>query len=130
MCLLDQLISWDSESVICLSHSHQSADNPLRDGDRLAGIHAIEYAAQAMAVHGGLLARETGEAIRPGFLASLRNVQVQVERLDLIESPLTISARQLFADAGNMLYQFEIHAQESLIAKGQAAVIAQAGGSR
>ncbi len=126
MCLLDEVLAWDRESVVCLSRSHRREDHPLRDGEQLAAIHAIEYGAQAMAVHGGLMARETGESIRPGFLVSLRNVELQVERLDLIEPPLTVSARQLLADGGNLLYQFEIHAHQSLIARGQAAVMAQA----
>jgi predicted hotdog family 3-hydroxylacyl-ACP dehydratase len=123
MCLLDEVISWDQDSVVCLSRSHTRSDNPLRDGDRLAGIHAIEYGAQAMAVHGGIIARETGNPIQPGFLVSLRNVELQVERLDLIGSALTVSARQLFADSGNLLYLFEITADGLPIAKGKAAVM-------
>ncbi len=129
MCLLDEVLSWDRESVVCLSHSHRREDNPLRDNGQLAGIHAVEYGAQAMAVHGGLLARETGEPIRPGFLVSLRNVVLQVERLDLIESPLTVTARQLMADGGNLLYHFAVHAQGSPIAKGKLAVMVQPEGS-
>ncbi|MEN8168022.1 MAG: phosphotransferase [Pseudomonadota bacterium] len=125
MCLLDQLLSWDHESLVCLSHSHRRGDNPLRDNGQLAGIHAVEYGAQAMAVHGGLMSQERGEPIRPGFLVSLRNVELWVERLDLIESPLTVSARQLLADSGNLLYRFAVHADGSSIAKGQLAVMVQ-----
>lgn len=124
MCLLDEVLSWDPESVVCQSRSHQRPDNPLRDGDQLAAIHAIEYGAQAMAVHGGLLARQKSEPINPGYLVSVRNVKLQVARLDRIASPLTVSARQLMADGGNLLYRFEITADEAPIASGKAAVIA------
>ena len=57
MCLLDTVESWDAETIHCRSLSHLRADNPLREKGRLAALHLAEYGAQAMAVHGGLLAR-------------------------------------------------------------------------
>jgi predicted hotdog family 3-hydroxylacyl-ACP dehydratase len=125
MCLLDEVLSWDSESVVCRTRSHRRMDNPLRHGDALAAIHAIEYGAQAMAVHGGLLAKSGGGPLRGGYLVSVRNVDLSVQRLDLIEAPLSVRADRLLADAGNLLYRFEITADTQLIAKGKAAVMAR-----
>lgn len=124
MCLLDEVLAWDGETILCLTHSHRNRENPLREADQLHSIHAVEYGAQAMAVHGGLLARESVSEIRAGLLVSLRNVKLRVDRLDLIESPLLVSASQLLAEAGNLLYRFELHDKDLLIASGQAAVMA------
>ncbi|MDJ0805481.1 MAG: hypothetical protein QNJ78_01475 [Gammaproteobacteria bacterium] len=125
MCLLDEVLNWDQDSVVCLSRSHRRGDNPLRELAGLDGMHAIEYGAQAMAVHGGLLAKASGSPIQAGYLVSVSNVKLRVDRLDLIESPLIVSARQLMADGGNLLYQFEVSAESTSVATGRAAVIAR-----
>ncbi|MGH8502676.1 MAG: hypothetical protein ACREVE_09435, partial [Gammaproteobacteria bacterium] len=62
MCLLDAVLEWDDESIHCTSETHRAADNPLRREGRLSALHAFEYGAQAVAVHGGLRARAAGMA--------------------------------------------------------------------
>ena len=54
MCLLDGVLQWDTSTIQCVSRSHRDAHNPLRIDGRLPTLCGIEYAAQAMAVHGGL----------------------------------------------------------------------------
>ena len=56
MCLLDCVETWDEERIHCRASSHRAMDNPLRVCERLGTACGIEYAAQAMAVHGALLA--------------------------------------------------------------------------
>src|SRR2546430_15076222 len=56
MCLLDEVLSWDAARIRCRSATHRSPDNPLRLHGRLGAACGIEYAAQAMAVHGALVA--------------------------------------------------------------------------
>ena len=56
MCLLDAVLHWDSQHLVCCATSHRHAGNPLRQFDRLGAACGIEYAAQAMAVHGVLVA--------------------------------------------------------------------------
>ncbi|HYN38384.1 MAG TPA: hypothetical protein VES39_03940, partial [Rhodospirillales bacterium] len=43
MCLLDGVLAWDDLSITCIAHTHRVADNPLRQGGRLAGLNAVEY---------------------------------------------------------------------------------------
>ena len=74
MCLLDEIVAWDENAIHARSRSHQRTDNPLRSDDCLRAVHLCEYGAQAMAVHGGLLARAAGGSAAPGFLVSLRAV--------------------------------------------------------
>ena len=98
MCLLDGVLAWDRTSITCAASSHRAPDNPLAAGCRLDAVCGVEYAAQAMAVHGGLV----GNGRRPaaGYLASLRDVTCSVDRLDLLEGDLLVTAELLIEDAG------------------------------
>jgi predicted hotdog family 3-hydroxylacyl-ACP dehydratase len=125
MCLLDEVLSWDDDTICCKTMSHQSLENPLRCGDHLSSLHAIEYGAQAMAVHGGLKAREEGRRLESGFLVGLRNLKLDIDYLDTIQYPLMVTATKLYADAGNLIYQFAIEAELTPIADGQVSVMAR-----
>lgn len=61
MCLLERLVSWDAQAIHCTTTTHRREDNPLRTASGLLSPNAIEYAAQAMALHGGLIAEEGSE---------------------------------------------------------------------
>lgn len=124
MCLLDEVTAWDDTSVVCRALSHRNEHHPLREKGRLAAVHAAEYGAQAMAVHGGLLASRDGEKVRPGYLVSLRNLKLHVTRLDNLETALTVSATQLMADSSNLMYAFQVQADETPVAEGKATVMA------
>ena len=54
MCLLDEVIEWNAQRIRCRTATHRAPDNPLRSHDRLGIACGIEYAAQAMALHGAL----------------------------------------------------------------------------
>ncbi len=126
MCLLDTLQSWSASTIRCTATSHRDTANPLRCGDALAAPNAIEYAAQAMALHGTLCAAP-GAAPRPGFLASVRGVRLLVPRLDDVAGALVISAQRLAGDSGQALYAFALHDErETLLVEGRATVILNA----
>src|SRR6202040_2886495 len=82
MCLLDSVLKWDDQSIVCTTETHRDPTNPLRRDGRLSALHAFEYGAQAVAVHGGLRARSAGVTAPPGYLAALRDARLQVTRLD------------------------------------------------
>jgi predicted hotdog family 3-hydroxylacyl-ACP dehydratase len=54
MCLLERVVGCDQTSIRCETRSHQNDNNPLRYKGRLSSVCGIEYAAQAMALHGAL----------------------------------------------------------------------------
>lgn len=118
MCLLDRMLSWDAESIRCLAGSHRDADNPLRSHGRLHAVCGVEYAAQAMALHGSLT---TGHDAPPamGYLASVRDLRLDVEDLAGVADDLEIRARRLGGDAGGFVYEFEIHAGARLLLSGR-----------
>ncbi len=125
MCLLDSVDDWDAERIHCRTTRHRSADNPLRSRGRLAAVCAIELAAQAMALHGALLAGNRA-APRRGYLASVRGVDLQVQRLDDLEADLDVSAERLIGDGNQVIYGFSVEAEGHLLATGRAAVVLDA----
>jgi predicted hotdog family 3-hydroxylacyl-ACP dehydratase len=121
MCLLDEVIDWDAQQIRCRSSSHRAADNPLRSHGRLGIACGIEYSAQAMAAHGAL----AGAGRRPefGFLASLRDVRLNVVRLDDIETDLICEARLIAGDDRTALYEFMLGSGVRRLLSGRATVV-------
>lgn len=124
MCLLDEVLAWDEASIHMVTRSHRRIDNPLRSDGRLRALHLCEYGAQAMAVHGGLLARAAGGVAAPGYLVSLRGVELGVERIDDLEQVLDVHAERLLGGDGSWQYAFRVEHVGNLLASGRAAVIA------
>ncbi len=125
MCLLDSVVDWSENAISCRAISHTDPANPLRAANRLGAATGIEYAAQAMAIHGALLAGQD-DAPRQGYLTSVRSVTLHVDRLDDLSGPLDVQAERLSGDASNILYQFSVgHAGRCLI-EGRAAVVLDA----
>ncbi|ANX05494.1 hypothetical protein PG2T_05015 [Immundisolibacter cernigliae] len=124
MCLLEAVLAWDEQTIRCTTDSHRDPRNPLRSDERLSALHLCEYGAQAMAVHGGLLARlEHGGTAAPGMLAALREVEFAVERIDDIEGPLTVVAHKKIVGPTGWLYEFEVAAGARWLARGRVSVI-------
>jgi predicted hotdog family 3-hydroxylacyl-ACP dehydratase len=126
MCLLAAVVDCSSDSISCRAVSHADPANPLRAEGRLGAASGIEYAAQAMALHGALLA---GVAERPqqGYLTSVRGVRLHVARLDDLPGELEVKAERLSGDADHILYRFSVvHAGDCLV-EGRAAVILAVG---
>jgi len=123
MCLVDEVLQWDDRSIACASNTHRDPANPLRREGRLSAVHAFEYGAQAAAVHGGLLARATGAIAPPGYLAALRDGRLHVTRLDFIHLPLRISARRLYGESANTVYEFILTAATVLVAEGRVTIV-------
>jgi len=128
MCLLDRLESWDAESISCLASSHRAADNPLRVAGRLHAVCGVEYAAQAMALHGSLLATQDAPPAM-GYLASVRDLKLDIEELGQVTDDLRITARRLSGDASGFIYEFEIRGGERRLLAGRVAAKLVAAGA-
>jgi predicted hotdog family 3-hydroxylacyl-ACP dehydratase len=126
MCLLDTVEEWTAERIRCTSLTHCDPNNPLRKNDALAALHLVEYAAQAMAVHGALLA---ANGPQPGMLGVLRDVRLYVERIDDLRSPLLVTATRRLARADGLIYDFnaEVHGSPNrLLSEGRISVVLHA----
>ncbi len=128
MCLLDHIVSWNEERVICRSASHRRADHPLRRDGFLPAIHLLEYAAQATAVHAGLVAGAGAPPAPAKVLAGAREFELHLTRLDDIRADLRIDAERLVAMGDSALYRFHVSADGRELATGRLSVSARAGG--
>lgn len=126
MCLLDKVEAWDPQRIQCRASSHRAADNPLRAGGRLGATCGIEYAAQAIAVHGALLAPPDSASPRVGYLVSVRGTQLHVARLDDVAADLRVEATCTTRSDNNILYQFCVSAAGQPLLEGRAAVVLNA----
>jgi predicted hotdog family 3-hydroxylacyl-ACP dehydratase len=122
MCLLDEVRSWDSSHIECATRTHRAADHPLRAHGRLGASCALEYAAQAMAVHGALLDAGADGADSFGMLTSARGVELYVARLDDLEGELLVRAEALQTGADSALYGFSVRHGQRLLAQGRASL--------
>jgi predicted hotdog family 3-hydroxylacyl-ACP dehydratase len=135
MCLLDEVIAWSAARVSCRSSTHREADNPLRAHGRLGIACGIEYAAQAMAVHGALVAASSAAdhgapltgTPAAGFLAAVRDVRFHSLRLDDVQGDLICDAARMAGDATTALYEFELRSEAALLLRGRATVVFDAG---
>jgi len=135
MCLLDEVLSWDATRIRCRSATHRAADNPLRAHGRLGAACGIEYAAQAMAVHGALIAASAplsstvsshvrgsiGTSV--GYLASVRHVALNVSRLDDLAEELIAAAERVTGDGRTVLYEFSVAAGVRVLLSGRASIV-------
>jgi predicted hotdog family 3-hydroxylacyl-ACP dehydratase len=126
MCLLDEVVQWDDQSIVCGSNTHRDPANPLRRQGRLSAVHAFEYGAQAAAIHGGLRARAARTIAPPGYLAALRDGRLHITRLDYIQLPLRISATRLYGEGANTVYEFTVSAATVLVAEGRVTIVERA----
>lgn len=125
MCLLDGVLECDAQRIRCISSSHRDIANPMRSGDVLPALCGIEYAAQAMAVHGAWDAKFDKKP-RAGYLAALRDVACNAMRLDNLSDDLIIDAEKMMGDEARVIYQFIIHAGNTRIMSGRATVVLDA----
>ena len=125
MCLLDAVVDWSETTIFCRAISHTNPANPLRAAGRLGAANGIEYAAQAMAIHGALLAQASDQP-RQGYLTSVRSVQLHVARLDDLTGELNVQAERLSGDSNNILYQFSLSHAGRCLLEGRAAVVLDA----
>jgi predicted hotdog family 3-hydroxylacyl-ACP dehydratase len=123
MCLWDEVVAWDAQRIALRASNHRDPAHPLRSEGRLRAVHLCEYGAQAMAVHGGLLARADGGVAPPGMLVALRDVVLHVARIDALPGALEGEAEALAISETGQQYAFRVSHAGVLLAEGRAAVV-------
>lgn len=123
MCLLEEVVAWDSQHATVTTRSHASRSNPLRSQARLSALCLCEYGAQAMAVHGALVAHAAGRKLAPGLLVSLRDVELAVTSIESLPGELRIQVERLAGGVGGFQYRFRVTHAGVELARGRATVI-------
>jgi predicted hotdog family 3-hydroxylacyl-ACP dehydratase len=120
MCLIESVEYWDRDRIRCTSDTHRKQDHPLRLNGELSSLHLLEYGAQTMGIHGGLLKKETTQ----GFLAAVRNVRICIQSLDSVHSEIIIEAHAQLQTESGAIYEFTItDAEANLLLSARATVI-------
>lgn len=135
MCLLTRVLGWGTGYLECLGRPAGKAagPHPLARADRVPSTAAIEYAAQAMALHGRLLIEQAAgaqvDAGAPprGFLAGLRGVRLHGRWLEDADAPLHVRVERFAGDDSQVLYDFTVRA-DTPVATGRAVVVLDARG--
>ncbi|MEP6608061.1 MAG: 3-hydroxylacyl-ACP dehydratase [Burkholderiaceae bacterium] len=124
MRLIDRVVSYDEQGIICETDSHRAADHPLAENGVLSIVCGLEYGAQAMAIHGALLAAAADAVRRPrrGYLVAASGVCWFVERLDTCAAPLSIEAVAEFTSENQVAYRFRIDTAGATLLTGHARV--------
>ncbi len=132
MCLLHAVRAADAQQLLAIA---RIADNPLWRGGRLGAACGVEYAAQAMALHGALTAQAQAldaaapPKARAGYLVSMRNLALQVQRLDGIAADIQVQVRKWDDSGAFTVYDFALATDEAAprpLISGRAYVMLQA----
>ena len=116
MCLLDQVARWDETRIVCLAAA-PTADHPFGRAEGVPAIVAVEYAAQAAAVHSVLLDGHIEP--RGGVLATLSEVELSGGWLNEASGALAIDAELVARDGSGCLYSFVVHDEHGCRARGR-----------
>jgi predicted hotdog family 3-hydroxylacyl-ACP dehydratase len=126
MCLLDSVETWDAFSISCRTSTHRDQRNPLRFKGRLTAAAGLEYAAQAMGAHVGLVGGRNTHTSTIGLVGSVREVKFSADRLDHYEGPLIVNARRLIEGEQGYLYQFTVAYGALTLIEGRASIFVKA----
>jgi predicted hotdog family 3-hydroxylacyl-ACP dehydratase len=128
--MIDRVVRWDSGEIEVATTRHRAPDNPLRADGRLAAVHLAEFAAQAMAIHGGLRTVADGGRPQPALLVSVRDLALRRDYIDDLDGELRVTARTLLANPGNWQYEFTVRYADEVIATGRVAAMAHPAAAR
>ena len=126
MCLLDSVETWDDTTISCRTSTHRDQRNPLRARGRLTVSAGLEYAAQAMGAHVGLLDRDRRTENQIGYIGSVRDVTFWVNRLDDLAGDLTVDATRMVEGENSYMYRFTVSHSGLAIIEGRASIFVKA----
>ncbi|MCS7100301.1 MAG: hydroxymyristoyl-ACP dehydratase [Burkholderiaceae bacterium] len=122
MRLIAAVRAWDAVRIECVAHSHRDANHPLAIDGVLPAVCGLEYGAQAMAIHGALVA---GARDKPqiGLLVAAHDLRWSVPRLDTVAEDLIVQATRLLGSSTQVAYEFALRAGARVLVSGRASVL-------
>lgn len=105
MCLLEAVDEATADTIRCRGRAPDASPHPLAADGRLAAVHALEYAAQAAALHGSL-ERAVDDAPPGGLIAAVRDLGWDAPQLR--GGPLCVECERLAADSRHCSYLFTV----------------------
>ncbi|HWC50669.1 MAG TPA: hypothetical protein VG453_03235 [Nitrospira sp.] len=129
MCLLESVEAWDDVTIRCLAWTHRDQRNPLRFNGRLTASAGLEYAAQAMGAHVGLVDGDGPTDHRIGLIGSVRDVVFDIDRLDDLDGCLMVNATRLVVGEQGYMYHFTLMHELRKLIEGRASIFIRAAAS-
>jgi predicted hotdog family 3-hydroxylacyl-ACP dehydratase len=123
--MIERVVRWDADEIVAATALHRASQNPLRRAGRLAAVHLAEFAAQVMAIHGGLRNAADGRDPEPALLVSVRDMVLHRDYVEDLPGELEVSARALLLNPGSWQYSFTVTHAGTVIAAGRIAAKAQ-----
>lgn len=105
MMLLDRVLDYDEESMI--ARVVVRSDGLFGEDGTVPAWLGIEYMAQTVAAHGGLMCRLAGKPLNPGFLLGTRRYHCNAGAL-AAGSVLIVKIRRLIEDQGLGVFDCQI----------------------
>ena len=121
MRLVQEIVTWSDDSVVCRAWNHRDPAHPLRTQSGLRTICVIEYAAQAAALHAVLLADDSGPdgSQSRALLALVNGLELETGYLHDCEDDLIIEGGVDYRSGDAVIYRFEVHAGARAVARGR-----------
>jgi predicted hotdog family 3-hydroxylacyl-ACP dehydratase len=119
MVLLDRVVAWSADRIVCGADSHRATANPLRTARGLSPLAGIEYAGQAIALHAALA---SGGPLAGGVFAAVRDVRWQPADLSAAGGELIVEGEQLARSPAAATYRFRVTLGEREMLSGTALV--------
>jgi predicted hotdog family 3-hydroxylacyl-ACP dehydratase len=126
MCLLESVEGWDHLTIRCLTATHRDPCHPLRFKGRLTASAGLEYAAQAMGTHVGLVDADRRTEHRIGLVGGVRDVVFTTDRLDNLDGWLIVNARRLVEGDQGYMYHFTVVHGTCQLIEGRASIFVKA----
>ena len=106
MCLLDRVLEHGPDHTVCAVDPGRSSLLAAPDGSVPAWV-GLEYMAQCIAAHGGLIALARGLPLRPGVLLGSRRLSFGVQRFE-IDRELRVSVRHHRGERGLVAFDCDV----------------------
>lgn len=126
MCLLDSVETWDDTTISCRTATHRDQCNPLCARGRLTVSAGLEYAAQAMGTHIGLVHGSRRSENQIGYVGGVRDVTFSVARLDDLAGDLIVDATRMVEGENSYMYRFTVSHSGFAIIEGRASIFVKA----
>ncbi|MFN2334682.1 MAG: hypothetical protein ABR550_09700 [Wenzhouxiangellaceae bacterium] len=120
MVLIDEVVEHDRQQIHCRARINGLADHPLARDGILPATALVEYAAQAMAVHGTLAGRP-GDPPQAGRLAGLSALNLAGDRVEM-PALIDVHVTRVGGDTSGAVYAFRILTGQLVLASGRATV--------
>jgi len=105
MVLLDRVVAYDQESLVAEVMVHD--DGLFGDGKTIPAWIGIEYMAQTVAAHGGMMCHLAGKPIQLGFLLGTRRYTSNISDFT-VGTQLIVKVNRLVEDQGMGVFDCQI----------------------